>query len=141
MAGPTQRNALASVDDHQSVEELTAEIQRPISWNQLRMRSLRPWAEDKPLRTAINHGEFLLNGFRNRDPQDRHARGASPPLGSHQPVRAHGLIQKVPRTHRCHVTESGRAILVAVLTSARTSVHQLNQLAQAACNRRAMQRN
>ena len=37
-----------------------------------------------------------------------------------------------PHTHRYHVTETGRAILVAVLTAARTSVNQLNQLLKAA---------
>jgi hypothetical protein len=47
-------------------------------------------------------------------------------------LRAHGIIQKVPRTHRYHVTIAGRTILVAVLTAARTSVNQLNQLPKAA---------
>ena len=47
-------------------------------------------------------------------------------------LRAHGLIQKAPRTHRYHVTDTGRAILVAVLTAARASVNQLNQLPKAA---------
>jgi len=47
-------------------------------------------------------------------------------------LRAHGLIQKVPRTHRYQVTDTGRTILVAVLTTARTSVNQLNQLPKAA---------
>ena len=46
--------------------------------------------------------------------------------------RAHGLAQKVPKTHRYHVTEAGRAIIIAVLTSARTSLRQLNQLLEAA---------
>ena len=47
-------------------------------------------------------------------------------------LRAHALIRKVPRTHRYQVTDTGRAILVAVVTAARTSVNQLNQLAKAA---------
>ena len=47
-------------------------------------------------------------------------------------LRAHGVIQKVPHTHRYHLSGSGRAILIAVLTTARTSVHQLNQLNQLA---------
>jgi hypothetical protein len=46
-------------------------------------------------------------------------------------LRAHALIRKVPRTHRYQVTDTGRAILVAVVTAARTSVNQLNQLAKA----------
>jgi hypothetical protein len=43
--------------------------------------------------------------------------------------------QMDPRTHRYQVADSGRTILIAliaVLTVARTSVHQLNQLPQAA---------
>jgi hypothetical protein len=47
-------------------------------------------------------------------------------------LRAHHLIRKVPHTHRYHVTDAGRLILVAVLTTARTSLHQLNQLPQVA---------
>jgi len=47
-------------------------------------------------------------------------------------LRAHGLIQKVSRSHRYHVTDKGRGILIAVLTTARTSVQQLNQLPQPA---------
>jgi DNA-binding HxlR family transcriptional regulator len=47
-------------------------------------------------------------------------------------LRAHGIIRKVPHTHRYQVTEAGRVVLVALLTAARTSLHQLNQLAIAA---------
>ena len=36
-------------------------------------------------------------------------------------LRAHGLIHKVYRTHRYNVAAAGRAILVAVLTTARTT--------------------
>jgi len=60
-------NALASVDDSRTIEELTADIQKHVTWNKLRMRGLRPWTEDKPMLAAINHGEFLINGFRKRD--------------------------------------------------------------------------
>ena len=62
-------NALAAVDDSRSVEELTADIQKHTHLNGRRVRALRPWGEDKALLTAINHGDFLINGFRNRDLQ------------------------------------------------------------------------
>ena len=136
-------NALASVDDSRSVEELTAGVQKHTHWNGRRVRGLRPWAEDKELFTAINHGEFLINGFRNRDlqkllftteaesPVDRRRR-SSAISRKLRLLRAHGLIQKVPRTHRYHVTEAGHVILVAVLTAANTSVNQLNRLLKAA---------
>jgi len=136
-------NALASVDDSRSVEELTAGMQKHTHWNGRRVRGLRPWAEDKELFTAIQHGEFLINGFRNRDLQkllftaeaesreERRLR-SSAISRKLRLLRAHGLIQKVPRTHRYHVTEAARVILVAVLTAAKSSVNQLNQLLKAA---------
>src|ERR1022692_3087038 len=62
-------NALASVDDSRSVEELTAQIQTHNHWGGRRVRGLRPWGEDKELLSAVNHGEFLINGLRNRDLQ------------------------------------------------------------------------
>ena len=136
-------NALASVDDSRSVEELTVDIQKHSRWNGRRVRGLRPWAEDKDLFAAINRGEFLINGFRNRDlqkllygaeaesPVERRRRSAAISRKLRL-LRSHGLIQKVPRTHRYQVTDMGRIILIAVLTTARVSVHQLNQLPKAA---------
>jgi len=131
------------VDDSRSVEELTAEIQKHTTWGGRRLRGLRSWAEDKELLVAINHGEFPINGFRNRDIQKLlyGAEAESPVEGRRRSaatsrklrmLRAHAITQKVPRTHRYQVTEGGRAILAAVLTAARTSVKQLNQLGKAA---------
>src|SRR6266478_4064499 len=111
-------NALASVDDSRSLEELTAEIQKHTTWGSRRVRGLRPWAEDKKLWTAINHGEFLINGFRNRDiqkllyeseaesPLERRRRSAATSRMLRM-LRAHAITQKVPRTHRYQVTEAG----------------------------------
>jgi hypothetical protein len=135
-------DSLASVDDSRSIAEMTGEIQQAVSWKGRRVRALHPWAEDHELLTAINHGEFLINGFRNRDlqkllyhaeaPADERPRRSAAVSRSLRLLRAHGLIQKVSRTHRYQVTPAGRAILVAVLTTARTSLNQLNQLRQAA---------
>jgi hypothetical protein len=136
-------DALASVDDSRSVEELTAAIQKHTHCGGRRVRALCPWGKDKDLLAAVNHGEFLINGFRNRDlqallfatpaesPAERRRRSSAISRKLRM-LRAHGLIRKVPQTHRYHVTAAGRAILIAVLTTARTSVHQLNQLRQAA---------
>jgi hypothetical protein len=57
------------VDDSRSVEELTTDIQKPTHWGGRRVRGLRPRAHDKELFSAINHGDFLIHGFRNRDLQ------------------------------------------------------------------------
>ncbi len=135
-------NALAQVDDSTRVEELTAAIHKPVRLNGRRMRALRPWGDDRALLAAINHGDFLINGLRNRDLQ-RLLYGAEPRNNAERRrrssvigrklrlLRAHGLIHKVPRTHRYQVADSARPILVAVLATAQTSV-QLNQLAKAA---------
>jgi len=136
-------NALAGVDDTRSVEELTVDIQRRASWGGRKVRGLRPWGDDKSLLAAINHGEFLINGFRNRNlpallyhtepdsPAERRRRSSATSRKLRM-LRAHGIIQKIPRTHRYQITDSGRAILLAVLTTARTSLNQLNQLSKAA---------
>lgn len=136
-------NALAQVDDSRRVEELTAALQKPARLNGRRVRALRPWGDDHALLAAINHGDFLIRGLRNRDLQKllydneakdsiEHKKRSAAISRKLRLLRAHGLIQKIPRTHRYHVAESARPILVAVLTTAQTSVHQLNQLAKAA---------
>src|SRR6266849_1727794 len=126
-------NALAKVDDTASVEELTAGIQKHTTWQGRRVRALRPWGEDHALCKAILDGDFLINGFRNRDlqrllydqeaasPQEQRSRSAAISRKLRM-LRAHGLIQKVPRSHRYHVTARGQSILIAVLTTARSSV-------------------
>lgn len=136
-------DALASVDDSTKIEELLGPIQKPIRRNGRRVRALRPLADDGVLLEAINHGEFTINGFRNRDLQ---ALLFSKPACSRQEkqrrsaaisrklrmLREHGLVKKVSRTHRYHVTAQGRSIIAAVLTAKRTTVAQLNRLQQAA---------
>lgn len=132
-------DALASVDDSQRLEELTAALQRPVTWKSRRVRALRPWGDDKDLLAAVNHGDFLINGLRNRDlqallyakpaeseaEQRRRSAAISRKL---RMLRAHGVIHKVPHTHRYQVAPGARATLVAILTSARTSLQQINEL-------------
>lgn len=135
-------DALASVDDSASVEELTARVQKPARWKGRRLRALHPWAEDFSLLVALQRGDSLIAGFRNRDLRAvLYPQPASKTEQRRQSARisrqlrllcAHGLIQRVQHTHRYHVTASARLTLLAVLTTARTSLHQLNQLQPAA---------
>ena len=87
--------------------------------------------EDRALLLAINRGEFAINGLRNRDLQA--LLYPNPPLTLEQKrhrsaavsrklriLRAHGLIKKLPHTHRYQVSDRGRLILNAIL-----SPHQL----------------
>jgi len=136
-------NALASVDDSRRLEELIDACQQPVSWQQRRVRALRPFAEDYLLLEAVNRGDFLINGFRNRDLQailyttpaesagERGRRSAAVSRKLRM-LRAHGVIRKVPHTHRYLVAPEARTILLAILTSARTSLNQINMLLQKA---------
>ncbi len=136
-------HALASIDDSRRVEELTETIQRRVKWEGHPVRALRPWGEDKELLRAVGHGDFQIHGLRNRDLQallygapaataiEKRRRSAAVRRKLRM-LRAHGIIKKVPRTHRYLVTKAGGEIIIAVLTTARTSVNQLNRLASKA---------
>ena len=86
----------------------------------------------------------MLRGFRNRDLQAL----IYPPAPADAPLslqerrrrsaaisrklrllRAHGLIQKVPKTHRCQLTSHRRLAITAILTMDRTSIAVLNHVA------------
>src|SRR3989475_11657488 len=63
-------DALASVDDSATLEELTARIERRTKWNGTSMRALHPFDPgDCALLEAVNRGEFTIHGLRNRDLQ------------------------------------------------------------------------
>src|SRR5437899_12667226 len=84
---------------------------------------------------ALNHGDFLINGLRNRDlqallyytpaatPAERRLRSAAISRRLRM-LRAHRILQKVHRTHSYQVTDAGRFIMIAVLTTARTILTQ-----------------
>ncbi len=44
-------------------------------------------------------------------------------------LRAHGLLQKVPHTHRYQLTAAGREIITALLTARHTPIAQLAKAA------------
>jgi hypothetical protein len=114
-----------------------AQEKRPLR----RVRALHPLAkDDAALREAVARPEFLQNGLRNRDlrrllypfPAD------SPPTERRRSaavsrklrlLRAHGLLHKVPKTHRYIVSTTGRPIITALLAARNASVDQLTKLA------------
>ena len=88
----------------------------------------------------IGRGEFTLNGFRNRDlRQHLFAFEPSSPEATRRQsgqvtrrlrlLRAHGLIKKVPHTHRYVLTDNGRAVVVALNAARNASPRQLAELA------------
>ena len=95
----------------------------------------------------------MINGFRNRDLRQlifgsagggagkgctaeaakREAKRRSAAVSRKlRMLRAHGLIRKVPRSHRYHVTDRGRAVIAAIIAACGANVNQLSQLSQLA---------
>lgn len=129
-------DALASVDDDTTLGELLTRLAAPTRWHGRRVRALRPLSDDRRLLETISRGEFTVNGVRNRDlqaiffpmpaPVPREARRRSAWVSRRlRLLRAHGLLRKVPGTHRYHVTKTGRRVLTATLTALRATVRQL----------------
>jgi len=130
-------DALASIDQDTTLQEVLHRLAQPRYWHGRRVRALQPFApDDRQLLQAISRGEFTLNGFRNRDLQ--RLCFAQPPATPQQArrrsawasrklrlLRAHGLIYKVTGTHRYHLTKAGRIATTAILTALRSSVRQL----------------
>src|SRR5262249_19035186 len=132
-------DALASVDDDQKLRELIAAVQQPAQWKQRRVRALQPLGQDYALLAAVNRGQVMIRGVRNRDlrailygeaaptPEQQKRRSAAISRKIRL-LRAHGILRKLSGTHRYHVTSEARTMIAAVLSAARTSLRQINQL-------------
>jgi hypothetical protein len=107
------------------------------------VRALNPLAAgDAALLTAVNGHEFLTSGLRNRelrrllyageakDAAEQRRRSAAV-TRQLRLLRAHGLITKVPRTHRYLVTPAGRQRITALLAARNASTEELIKYAAA----------
>ena len=129
--------ALASVEASQRLEELAAPLEKPTRWKGRRVRGLHPFGgPDSALVQAISRGEWAVHGFRNRDLQallfsqsaasvQEKRRRSARVSRQLRLLRAHHLIQKVPREHRYHLTEFGRRAVTAILAARQASVSDL----------------
>jgi len=102
-----------------------------------RVRALNPMAaSDAALLKAVSGHNFLINGLRNRDLRrllygDDTTDGAETRRRSAavtrqlRLLRAHGLIDKVPRTHRYLLTHHGRQKITAVLAACNATTEVL----------------
>ncbi len=120
---------LAAVEEKKAVADLAAPVCRPVQWQGRRARALNPLAEaDARLLRAVSHGEFAINGFRNRDlrpllfgaaPEEtREAKRQSAAVTRQlRLLRAHHLIRKVAHTHRYVLSDTGRTVITALLAA------------------------
>jgi len=132
--------ALAAVQDTQPLSQLAGRLCRPVRRKGRRWRALNPWSPtDGALLEAVNRGEFALNGLRNRDlrallypsrPSPKDQRRQTARISRWLALlRVHGILRKVPHSHRYQVTQQGRVVLTALLTARRANVEQLEKLA------------
>lgn len=129
--------ALASVDDRRTLAEMAAAVCRPVSKQGKQARALNPLAaDDGRLLEVVNRGEFTINGFRNRDlrvllfpkqPTDaaEQRRQSAAITRKLRLLRAHGLIHKIPKTHRYQLCPHGRDVINALLVARQASTAKL----------------
>lgn len=132
--------ALATVEDKTPLGDLTKDLGEPAEWKGRKVRALNPLAmEDVKLLEAVNRGEFAINGLRNRDLRVLlYGEAATPAEQKRQSgkvtrllrlLRAHRVIQKVPKAHRYQITPKGRTQLTALLAARGASSEALTQAA------------
>lgn len=140
-ANESYLDALGAVESTTSLEELSAPLCRPVVKGNRRYRGLNPLGEtDAMILEAVQRGEYLISGFRNRElreviygaaPTDEKAhRRQSNRVGRLLALlRAHGLIKKVHKTHRYKVTASGQTRIAAISAARKASIEKLTSAA------------
>jgi len=133
--------ALAKVDDSTRLEEVIRPLERRPEWKGKRVRALHPFqGSDLALLQAVGDGNFLINGFRNKNLQgllfaqapnsgEEKRRRSARVSRQIRLLRAHGIIRKVPHANRYHVTDLGRQIISAVLAARQATVCHLSKAA------------
>jgi hypothetical protein len=136
-------DGLAAVDDTTPCSQLFDAVARSVVDRGRRFRALRLGdPDDLALLQAISRGEFATAGLRNRDLRRLlypSASNASPDEVRRlcarisrrlRLLRAHGVIRKIPKTHRYRLTERGQLLTAALFAVREANVKQL--LAKAA---------
>lgn len=132
--------ALAAVATPLPLKTLTDGLSRPVTWQGKRARGLNLLGEDATVLLGLGGGEFLINGFRNRDVQAlrfgapateaaERRRRSGQVTRTLRLLRAHGLIHKVPRTHRYLVSEKGRQVIAALHAAREADIQKLTHAA------------
>jgi len=133
--------SMAAVEHDQPLGATVLPYCQPTEFEGRRVRALQPLGnDDGALLAAVIRGEFAIHGFRNRDlrpllfgttePASAESkRQASRITRLLRMLRAHGIIQKVPKTHRYMVTDAGRKTIVALQAAKQASTQKLSSLA------------
>jgi hypothetical protein len=133
--------ALATVAESTPLGKLLRPLGQPIIKDGKRLaRALNPLTgADGDLLRALGNGNFLLNGFRNRDLRvtlygacddaDQRRKQSAAITRLLAIVRAHGLIIKVQKTHRYQLSADGKRTITALAAAHSANVNRLADLA------------
>ena len=128
--------ALSAAHCSKPLKELAEPVCRRKRKEDRPIRALNPMgAEDAALLETVSRGEFAINGFRNRDVRV-HLHGATADTTRRRSqsaavtrklrlLRAHGLIKKVPKTHRWVLTDRGTETITTLLAARSADAQQL----------------
>jgi hypothetical protein len=135
--------ALAVVDDTTPCSQIFDAVSHPVIEDGRRTRALRLGdPTDIALLEVVARGEFATSGARNRDLRpllhpapknatDRDLRRLSAKTSRQlRLLRAHGVIRKIPKTHRYRLTQRGQLLTAALFATRTANIKQL--LAEAA---------
>ena len=141
-ANETYLDALATVEDTTPLAVLFDQVANPVTYRNRRVRALRTGdPQDVTLLKAISRGEFATAGLRNRDlrallypttkirSQAEERRLSAKVSRQLRLLRAHGLIRKIPKSHRYRLTTKGELLTAALFAARQASVKQLLALA------------
>ncbi len=129
--------SLATVAEPSTLGELLKPLgQAVFIAGRRRARALNPLTgPDGTLLRLLGRGEYLVNGFRNRDVRiglyggraddAERRRQAGRVTRQLALLRVHGLIVKVVKTHRYHLSAAGRRIVTALLAAHASDVSRL----------------
>jgi hypothetical protein len=131
-------DALSVVDDSTPLAALLDTVAKPTTYRGKRVRALRTGdPNDIALLAAVARGEFATAGFRNRDirlllhPETAAARPEEVRRVADRVgrllrlLRAHGVIRKVPKSHRYLLTPRGNQLTAALSAARNATIKQL----------------
>lgn len=131
-------DALAVIEDSTPLHRLLDQVSRPVTYHGRRVRAVRIGdPTDLALLQTITRGEFATAGFRNRDLR-RLLHPTQQPLATADArrlsarisrqlrlLRAHGVIKKIPKTHRYQLTKRGRLLCAALFAVREATLEKL----------------
>jgi len=140
--------ALATLPETRTLQELTEPLTQRVpeptsksGKSERRLRALNPLAgEDARLLATISNPAWMIQGVRNRDlvaalyttdsqdPQERRRRSVRV-TRLLRLLRAHGLLEKIPHSHRYQVSEDARTKIQALLAARNANPDELTSKA------------